>query len=84
MKNIGLSLLICMFLFSCKEETREKVKAASKAVSAEAKVAFDSAKSKTAKVIDTAKVKQKMKTALKKGAGHVENAARKIKEKAGK
>lgn len=77
MKKIILTAVLISFLFACKEETREKVKAASKAVSAEARVALDSAKSKTAKVIDTAKVKQKMKNAIKTGAGHLENVAKK-------
>ncbi len=65
---------------SCKDETNEKVKEATKAVSADMKVALDSAKVKAAKVIDTAKVKSKLKNAIGKGAEKLEEGAKKLKE----
>ena len=80
MKKIILNLILVLAFLSCKEETRIKVKEAGKAVGMEAKVALDSVKSKTNKAVDTANVKQKFKTALKKGAEKVEEAAKKVKD----
>jgi hypothetical protein len=67
-------------LFSCKEETNQKVKEATRAVSSDLKRAADSAKVKAFKVIDTAKVKAKFKNAVEKGAEKVEKGAKKLKE----
>lgn len=80
MKKIILNLILVLAFLSCKEETRLKVKEASSAVGMEAKVALDSVKSKANKAIDTAVVRQKFKTALKKGAEKVEGAAKKMKD----
>ena len=44
------------------------------------KVVLDSAKAKAAKVIDTAKVKSKLKSAVEIGAEKVEKGAKKLKE----
>ncbi|HOD10549.1 MAG TPA: hypothetical protein PLH25_05330 [Flavobacterium sp.] len=84
MKKIFLSLTIATLLFSCKEETREKVKEASKAVGSEVKENYKKAKVKAAKVIDTTKVKEKVNVAIKKSAEKIEEGARKVKENAGK
>jgi hypothetical protein len=80
MNKITLSLAITFLFISCKEETNEKVKEASKAVSSDLKQAADSAKVKAFKVIDTAKVKAKAKNILAKGAEKVELGAKKLKE----
>ena len=80
MKKIILTLAIATFLISCKNETKEKVIEASKAVSTDMKVVLDSAKVKAAKVIDTAKVKSKLKSAIEIGAEKVEKGAKKLKE----
>jgi PBP1b-binding outer membrane lipoprotein LpoB len=80
MKKIIFSLTLATLLISCKEETREKVKEASKAVTSDMKIALDSAKVKAAKVIDTAKMKDKVKSAIEKGAEKVEQGAKKLKE----
>ena len=69
-----------MVFASCKTETKEKVLEATKAVSTDLKQAADSAKVKVAKVIDTAKVKSKLKSAIAKGAENVEKGAKKLKE----
>jgi hypothetical protein len=84
MKKIFLSLAITTLLLSCKEETREKVKQASKAVGSEVKDNYKKAKVKAAKVIDTIKVKEKVKGAIKKSAGTIEKGARKVKENTAK
>jgi hypothetical protein len=78
-KVILFSVFLTIFI-SCKDDTREKVKEATKAVSADMKVVLDSAKIKAAKVIDTAKVKSKLKNAIEKGAEKVEEGAKKLKE----
>ena len=80
MKKAILLVAFLSFLASCKEETKEKVKEASKAVGADFKQAADSAKVKALKVIDTAKVKSKLKNAIEKGAEKVEEGAKKLKE----
>lgn len=79
MKHI-IALGLLTVLFSCQKETRDKVKDAGKAVGTEMKQGMDSVKKKAAKVIDTAKVKEKTKTIIAKGAESVENGAKKIKE----
>ena len=68
MKKIILSLALITLLISCKEETREKVKEASKAVGTEVKENYKKAKIKASKVIDTTKVKENVKNVIKKGA----------------
>lgn len=65
---------------SCKDETNNKVKEATKAVSADMKVVLDSAKVKASKIIDTAKVKEKVKVIIGKGAEKLEESAKKLKE----
>ena len=80
MKKIILTLAIASLLISCKNETKEKVIEASKAVSSDMKVVLDSAKAKASKVIDTAKVKSKLKSAVEIGAEKVEKGAKKLKE----
>lgn len=84
MKKILFGIAIATLLFSCKEETNEKVKAATKAVSSDLKQSLDSVKAKAIKVIDTAKVKQKVKGAIGKGAEKIEAGAKKLKESVNK
>lgn len=84
MKKTILTFAFIMVLISCKEETKTKVQEATKAVSADMKVALDSAKVKAAKVIDTAKVKKQAKELLAKGAEKIEAGAKKVKESATK
>ncbi len=84
MKKIICTLLIATLLFSCKEETRDKVKEASKAVGTEVKENYKKAKIKASKVIDTTKVKENVKNAIKKGAEKVEEGARKVKDNVSK
>jgi hypothetical protein len=78
-KKIIFIIFLTVFI-SCKDETNNKVKEATKAISADMKVVLDSAKVKAAKVIDTAKVKSKLKNAIEKGAEKVEEGAKKLKE----
>ncbi len=78
-KVILLSAFILVFA-SCKDETKEKVKEATKAVATDMKVVLDSAKVKAAKIIDTAKVKEKAKVIIGKGAEKLEEGAKKLKE----
>jgi hypothetical protein len=80
MKKIFLSLAIATLLFSCKEETKEKVKEATKAVGADLKQAADSAKVKAKKAIDSSKIKAKAKIIIGKGAEKIEEGAKKVKE----
>jgi 1,4-dihydroxy-2-naphthoate octaprenyltransferase len=82
MKKIVALIIVSAFLISCQEETRNKVKDAGKAVGSEIKVAAKKTQEKVGKVIDTAKVKEKMKTAVAKSAEAVEKGAKKLKEKA--
>lgn len=84
MKKLFLIFVIVTALICCKAETKEKVQEATKAVSADMKVALDSAKVKAAKVIDTAKVKKQAKALLVKGAEKIEAGAKKVQEAAKK
>ena len=80
MKKIILGLAIASLVLSCKEETQEKVKAASKAVGSDVKEGLNSAKIKAKKIIDSSKIKDKAKVLIEKGAEKVEKGAKKIKE----
>ena len=80
MIKIILLFVLIITTISCKQETKEKVLEATKAVSTDLKQAADSAKVKAAKFIDTAKVKSKFKNAIEKGAEKVEESAKKLKE----
>jgi hypothetical protein len=80
MKKIILTLAFATLLISCKKDTKTKVQEATKAVSADMKVALDSAKVKAAKVFDTAKVKKNAKVIIGKGAEKLEEGAKKLKE----
>jgi PBP1b-binding outer membrane lipoprotein LpoB len=82
MKKIILSLAIATLLFSCKEETKEKVKDATNAVGADVKQSLDSVTEKAEKVIDSSKIKAK--GLIVKGAEKVEEGAKKVKEEASK
>lgn len=84
MKKIILSLAAATLLFSCKEETNEKVKDATKAVTTDVKQSIDSVTEKAKKAIDTSKIKQKAKNLIIKGAEKVEEGAKKVKEEATK
>ncbi|MGV1010962.1 MAG: hypothetical protein ACOYBS_00820 [Flavobacterium sp.] len=84
MKKIILSLAVATLLFSCKEETNEKVKDATKAVTTDVKQSIDSVTEKAKKAIDTSKIKQKAKSLIIKGAEKVEEGAKKVKEEAAK
>ena len=77
MKNTILSLAIASLLFSCKEETNEKVEDATKAVTSEVKQSIDSVTEKAKKAIDSSKIKQKAKSLISKGAEKVEEGAKK-------
>lgn len=79
-KKVILFSIFLLVFTSCKDETKEKVKIATQAVTTDLKQAADSAKVKVAKIIDTAKVKSKIKSAIANGAEKVENGAKKIKE----
>lgn len=80
MKNILLSLVVAIGLVSCKEDTKEKVIDASKAVGTELKESIDTFKVKAKKAIDTSKTKAK--ELIIKGAEKVEEGAKKVKEEA--
>ena len=84
MKKIILSLAVATLLFSCKEETNEKVKDATKAVTTDVKQSLDSVTEKAKKAIDTSKIKQKAKSLIIQGAEKVEEGAKKVKEEAAK
>ena len=84
MKNTILSLASASLLFSCKEETNEKVKDATKAVTSDVKQSIDSVTDKAEKAIDSSKIKQKAKSLIIKGAEKVEEGAKKVKEEAAK
>ena len=84
MKKIILSLAVAILLFSCKEETNEKVKDATKAVTSDVKQSIDSVTDKAEKAIDSSKIKQKAKSLIIKGAEKVEEGAKKVKEEAAK
>jgi vacuolar-type H+-ATPase subunit H len=80
MKKIILTLALATLLISCKEETKEKVKEASKAVGGNLKQAADSAKVKAKKVLDSTKIGEKTKAIITKGAKKVEEGAIKVQE----
>ncbi|GGC76868.1 hypothetical protein GCM10011508_00350 [Flavobacterium lutivivi] len=80
MKKIILSLVITIQLLSCREETQEKVKEATKAVSTDVEAATKIAKEKALKVIDSSKLKEKAKVIIAKGADKIEKGAKKVKE----
>lgn len=84
MKKIILSLAIATLLLSCKEETNEKVKDATKAVTADVKKSLDSVEEKAKKAIDSSKIKGKAKSLIIKGAEKLEEGAKKVKEEAAK
>ena len=80
MKKIYVLLAIATLGLACKEETQEKVKEASKAVSTDVKESIDSVKTKAEKEIDSSKISAK--ELLVKGAEKVEEGEKKIKESA--
>jgi hypothetical protein len=84
MKKICTLLAIATIGIACKQETKEKVKVASEAVSTDVIESIDSAKLKAKEVIDSSKVKEKAKELVVKGAEKVEQGAKKIKESAKK
>jgi hypothetical protein len=84
MKKICTLLAIAAFGIACKQETKDKVKVASEAVSTDVIESIDSAKLKAKEVIDSSKVKEKAKELVIKGAEKVEQGAKKIKESAKK
>ncbi len=84
MKKILFITAFATLLISCKQETNEKVKEATKAVSADLKQAADSAKVKAKKVLDSSKVGEKAKVLIAKGAAEVEKGAKKVQEAAKK
>jgi hypothetical protein len=84
MKKICTLLAIAAFGTACKQETKDKVKVASEAVSTDVIESIDSAKLKAKEVIDSSKVKEKAKELVVKGAEKVEQGAKKIKESAKK
>ncbi len=84
MKKIILLLALTTVLISCKEETKEKVKEASKAVGTDLKQVANSAKIKAKKVLDSSKVGEKAKALIAKGAEKVEKGAKKVQEAAKK
>ena len=84
MKKVILFAMFLVVFSSCKNETNEKVKEATTSVSADLKEVADAAKAKALKVIDTAKVKDKVNKAIVTGAEAIEKGAKKLKESAGK
>lgn len=64
MKKIILSLAAATLLFSCKEETNEKVKDATKAVTTDVKQSIDSVTEKAKKRLTPPKLSEKQKTLL--------------------
>ncbi|MBP6038708.1 MAG: hypothetical protein KA523_00750 [Flavobacterium sp.] len=80
MRKIIALLAITTLGLACKEETQEKIKEASSAVSTDVKESIDSVKTKAEGVIDSSKVGAK--ELLVKGAEKVEQEAKKIKESA--
>jgi hypothetical protein len=78
MRKIIALLAITTLGLACKEETQEKVKEASAAVSTDVKESIDSVKTKAEKAIDSSKLGAK--ELLIKGAEKVEQEAKKIKE----
>lgn len=84
MKKVFLGLALAVLIVSCKEETKEKVGAATDAVVTDIKENVDSAKVKVENAIDSSKVKEKTKEIIVKGAKKVGEAADKVKEAAEK
>jgi PBP1b-binding outer membrane lipoprotein LpoB len=84
MKKIILLLAITTTLFSCKEETNEKVKDATKAITTDVKQSLDTVKEKAKNAIDSSRIKQKAKSLIIKGAEKLEEGAKKVKEEASK
>ena len=84
MKKWIISLVVISILAACKEETRKKVKEASKAVATDVKTGAKKVETKVVKIIDTAKVKKSVKKVVKYSAEKVEQGAKKIKEQAEK
>ena len=80
MRKIIALLAITTLGLACKEDTKEKIKEASSAVSTDVKESIDSVKTKAEKAIDSSKVSAK--ELLVKGAEKVEQGAKKIKESA--
>lgn len=82
MKKIILSLAFVSILISCKEETKEKIEDAGKAITSEAKANIDSLKTKAKSELDSAKVKAKseLDSAKIKSANLLEKGAKKLKE----
>ena len=78
MKKIILSLALTTLLISCKEETKEKIDEASKAVEAEVEQKMDTIKEKIDVVIDS--TQSKTADAMQKGADKLDEAAEKMKE----
>ena len=77
MKKIIVFLAAATLLFSCKEETKEKVKEATDAVGTEVKQSLDSVTEKAKKAIDSSKTKAKV--LIVKGAEKEEEGAKKVK-----
>lgn len=73
MRKIILSFALIALLASCKDETKEKLDAASDAVTEEVKETIDSAGIKAKAEMDTVKIKS---------AKKLEEAAKKLKESA--
>lgn len=80
MRKIIALLAVITLGIACKEDTKEKIKEASSAVSTEVKESIDSVKTKAEGVIDSSKVGAK--ELLVKSAEKVEQEAKKIKESA--
>jgi PBP1b-binding outer membrane lipoprotein LpoB len=82
MKKIILSLALATLLISCKEETKEKIEDAGKAVTSDVKANIDSVKSKAKAKLDSVKIKAKSEidSAKIKGADLLEKNAKKLKE----
>jgi F0F1-type ATP synthase membrane subunit b/b' len=80
MRKIIAILAVTIIGMACKEETQEKLKEASAAVSTDVKESIDSVKTKAENAIDSSKVGAK--ELLVKGAEKVEQEAKKIKESA--
>jgi formate-dependent nitrite reductase cytochrome c552 subunit len=78
MRKIIALLAVTTIGMACKEETQEKLKEASAAVSTDVKESIDSVKTKAENAIDSSKVGAK--ELLVKGAEKVEQEAKKIKE----
>ncbi|MFZ4105888.1 hypothetical protein [Flavobacterium sp.] len=84
MKKIILLLAVAAILFSCKEETNEKVKDVTKAITTDVKQSLDTVKEKAKNAIDSTKIKEKAKNLIIKGAEKLEEGAKKVKEEAAK